>query len=68
MMWNKVLEQALDPSRARVERTKRAGTVNSSHDNVVLADGSIFAVQRNNLAAAKDLLAAQKAALHHVTE
>ena len=68
MMWDKTLEQALERSQARGERTKRAGDVNRSHLYVVLADRSIIAVQRNNLAAAKDLLAAQKATLHRVTE
>jgi hypothetical protein len=68
MMWDKALEQAHERSLARGERQRHAGDVNGSHDYVVLADGSIFAVQRNNLAAAKELLAAQKAALRRVIE
>jgi hypothetical protein len=68
MMWDKALEQVRERSQVRGERATRVGDVNSSHDYVVLADGSIFVAQRNNLAAAKELLAAQKAALRRATE
>jgi hypothetical protein len=68
MMWDKALEQVRERSQVRGERATRVGDVNSNYDYVVLADGSIFVAQRNNLAAAKELLAAQKAALRRATE
>jgi hypothetical protein len=44
-----------------VHRTRREDRV-ATEDRVVLADGSIYIVPRANLAAAKGLLAAEKAA------
>lgn len=46
---------------ALVHRTRRDDLV-ASEDRVFLADGSIYIVPRANLAAAKGLLAAEKAA------
>ncbi len=40
----------------------------ATEDRVVLADGSVFVVQRTNLVAAKALLAAQKLAERRVAE
>ena len=61
------LEQVRTRNYARDDRAMRVGGVESGFDYVVLADGSLFVVQRNNLAAAKALLAAQKATLRRLT-
>ena len=60
VIWEKALEHLRANTRVRHGHTMSSGDVNSSSDYVVLADGSFFIVRRNNLAAAKELLAAQK--------
>jgi hypothetical protein len=70
-LWEKELEhleQVRALARARGESARRKADVQSTEDMVVLADGSLFVVPRNNLAIAKELLAAQKAAERRVRE
>lgn len=70
-MWEKELEhleQVRVLARARGESARRKADVKSTEDTVVLADGSLFVAPRNNLAAAKELLVAQKAAERRVRE
>jgi hypothetical protein len=67
MISDKALEQVRTRSQAWGEHATRAGDIHSTHDYVVLADGTFFVVARNNLAAAKELLAAQKAALRRIS-
>ena len=50
-----------------VHRTRRDDLV-ASEDRVILANGSIYIVPRANLAAAKGLLAAEKATRRRVDE
>ena len=49
-------------------RSSRKEDIVAKEDYVVLADGSLFIVPRANLAAAKELLAAQRAVERRVTE
>jgi|GEM_PF-917190 hypothetical protein len=56
-------ERSLAKYRARKKREDRLATV----DYVTLADGQVMAVPRASLAAAKELLAAQKAAERRVS-
>ncbi|MEO7001702.1 MAG: hypothetical protein ABI274_07920, partial [Ktedonobacterales bacterium] len=71
--WNKRAEQT--ERRERAEQGERNGLHRlqqferiSDGDHVTLADGSVMMVQRASLVAAKDLLAAQKAAERRVAE
>ena len=52
--------------KLRLVPTAPNHTANSHVDDVMLADGQVLAVPRGNLAAAKAVLAAQKAAVRRV--
>jgi hypothetical protein len=49
-------------------RSNRRDDMTATEDRVVLADGSVVIVPRANLAAAKGLLAAQRAAVRRVAQ
>ncbi len=61
IMWDRALERVRASSQVRESRRSPGNDVSRAFDRVVLADGSLYSVPRNNLAAAKGLLAAQNA-------